>query len=48
MNIHPFYESHRAAMEAAMRHRVDLVFENTKRCCASAHSYRMSMGSGSR
>ena len=22
--IHPFYESHRAAMEAAMRHRLDL------------------------
>jgi len=22
--VHPFYESHRAAMEAAMRHRVDL------------------------
>jgi hypothetical protein len=23
-NIHPFYESHRGAMEAAMRHRLDL------------------------
>ena len=22
--IHPFYESHRGAMEAAMRHRLDL------------------------
>ena len=22
--VHPFYESHRGAMEAAMRHRVDL------------------------
>jgi hypothetical protein len=22
--VHPFYESHRGAMEAAMRHRLDL------------------------
>lgn len=24
MALHPFYESHRGAMEAAMRHRLDL------------------------
>jgi len=32
--IHPFYEAHRAAMEAAMRHRLDLA---ERMLCERAH-----------
>ena len=35
-SIHPFYESHRAAMEAAMRHRLDLA---EAMLCERAHPY---------
>jgi hypothetical protein len=42
--IHPFYESHRGAMEAAMRHRLDLA----EAMCASARIYPILMGLGRR
>ena len=35
--IHPYYESHRGAMEAAMRHRLDLA-EAMLRDCAHLSS----------
>ncbi|AWK86896.1 L-2-amino-thiazoline-4-carboxylic acid hydrolase [Azospirillum thermophilum] len=31
-NIHPFYEAHRGAMEAAMRHRLDLAEPRLREC----------------
>lgn len=38
--IHPFYESHRGAMEAAIASTLP------KRCCASARIYPTLMGLG--
>ena len=35
-SIHPFYESHRSAMEAAMAHRLDLVEPMLRKCAQLA------------